>query len=299
MIKSNSKPSLSVVIPSIGESELIDTVKSLQLSTFKPSEIIIVIPKIFLPRFSQLKIKKVKVLETKFAGQVQQRIAGFKMSSGELVLQLDSDITLSKECLSKLVEVIKIEGDNVAVSPSYLSADSHETQHTSKLKKLLGLFINFGEGSIKVSVNSFTWDAWYNNFEWPRKTSEMNYLNGGCLLHLKKNLILDNYYPYKGKAYGEDLLHSFFLRKKGIRLICAPSAKAETLGGHYEFYDLKSFFDFIKRTFTYKYRLTQLSKGNLNRFYLWFFLFFFNYSVVFLKNILRKLTQFRENFANY
>ena len=285
--KSNPKLSLSVVIPSIGEPELINTVKSVQLSAFKPDEIIIVIPRMFLPRFSQLKIKNVKVLETKFAGQVQQRIAGFKMSSGELVLQLDSDITLSKECLRKLVEVITIEGEDAAVAPSYVSADSIDMQHTSKLKKLLGLIINFGEGSIKSSINSFTWDAWYNNFEWPRKTSEMNYLNGGCLLHWKKNLILDNYYPYRGKAYGEDLLHSFFLRKKGIRLLCAPSAKADTLVVPYEFYDLKSFFDFIKKTFTYKYRLAKMSKGNLSRFYLWFLLFSFNHSVVFLKNCLK------------
>lgn len=291
MIKSHYKPSLSVVVPSIGEATLINTIKSLQLSTFKPSEIIIVIPKKFSQRFSQLKIKNVKVLETKFAGQVQQRIAGFKMSSGELVLQLDSDITLSKECLRKLVEVIKIEGHDAAVAPSYLSADSREIQYTSKLKKLLGLFINFGEGSIKVSINSFTWDAWYNNFEWPRKTSEMNYLNGGCLLHWKKNLILDDYYPYKGKAYGEDLLHSYFLRKRGVRLFCVPFAKAATLVNSYEFNSPKLFFDFIKRTFIYKYKLTKITKGKTFRFYLWFFLFFINQLIVFLKNVSKKLIQ--------
>lgn len=292
MIKSNSKLSLSVVIPSIGEPELINTVKSVQLSTFKPDEIIIVIPRIFLPRFIQLKIKNVKVLETKFAGQVQQRIAGFKMSSGKLVLQLDSDITLSKECLRKLVEVITREGQDAAVAPSYVSADSIATKHSSKLKKLLGLIINFGEGSIKSPINSFTWDAWYNNFEWPRKTSEMNYLNGGCLLHWKKNLILDNYYPYKGKAYGEDLLHSFFLRKKGIRLLCAPSAKASTLVSSYDFYDFKPFFNFISNTFFYKYKLARISNGNILRFFLWFFLFFINQLIVFLKNFSSKLIRF-------
>jgi glycosyltransferase involved in cell wall biosynthesis len=289
MTKSNPKPSLSVVIPSIGEPELINTVKSLQLSTFKPTEIIIVIPKIFLPRFSQLKIKNVKVLETKFAGQVQQRIAGFKMSSAELVLQLDSDVTLSRECLRKLVEVIKIEGFDAAVGPGYLIADHRKSQHTSILKKLLGLIINFGEGSIKTSINSFTWDSWYNNYEWPRKTSEMNYLNGGCLLHWKKNLILDNYYPYKDKAYGEDLLHSFFLRKRGIRLLCVPFAKASALVNSYEFNSPKLFFDFIKRTFIYKYKLTKISNGKVFRFYLWFFIFLINQLIVFLRNVSRKL----------
>ena len=35
-------------------------------------------------------------------------------------------------------------------------------------------------------------------------------------MHFKKNLVLKNYFPFKGKAYSEDLFHSIELKKKKL-----------------------------------------------------------------------------------
>ena len=43
---------------------------------------------------------------------------------------------------------------------------------------------------------------------------ETDWLPGGCILHLKNNLVMFDYYPFKGKAFCEDLIHSHFLKKK-------------------------------------------------------------------------------------
>lgn len=284
MKTSESNLTLSVVIPTIGEKELVNTIESLRNSTYKPHEIIVVVPKAFVFRLKELKIANITVLETDFAGQVQQRIAGFKIAKGDLVLQLDSDITLSKNCIEKLVKIIINKGDNVVVAPSYAVDEVSNIQHTGKLKKLLKIFINFGQGSIKSLEDSFTWDAWYHNFEWPKQLSQMNYINGGCLLHWKKNLVLEDYYPYRGKAYGEDLLHSFLLTKKGLRILCEPTAKVSTYIDSYEFSRFKPFFDFIRKTYAYKLRLVKISDGSFFRFHIWFSLFLINQLVIFLRN---------------
>ena len=53
-------------------------------------------------------------------------------------------------------------------------------------------------------------------------TNEINYpcdwLAGGCVLHHSNQVYLDNFYPFEGKAYSEDLFHSFYLKKSGINL---------------------------------------------------------------------------------
>jgi len=48
------------------------------------------------------------------------------------------------------------------------------------------------------------------------------------VLHRKENLILYDYFPNKGKAYCEDLIHSFLLRESGVTLFVATDAKSTT-----------------------------------------------------------------------
>ena len=52
-------------------------------------------------------------------------------------------------------------------------------------------------------------------FEKKKNLHEVEWLPGGCILHSKKNLIKKNYFNFKyKKAYCEDLIHSYFLKKK-------------------------------------------------------------------------------------
>ena len=37
----------------------------------------------------------------------------------------------------------------------------------------------------------------------------------------RENLIFEDYYPFQGKAYFEDVIHSILWKKKGIKLIAA------------------------------------------------------------------------------
>ena len=55
-----------------------------------------------------------------------------------------------------------------------------------------------------------------NNTEW---------LPGCCIMHETKNLILENFYFWDGKAYSEDLYHSFYLKEKGVQMTFDKNSK--------------------------------------------------------------------------
>ena len=55
-----------------------------------------------------------------------------------------------------------------------------------------------------------------------------DWLPGGCVVHFKSDIIFDNYYPFSGKAYCEDLIHSFHLRKKNVELWVSKNASCFT-----------------------------------------------------------------------
>ena len=50
--------------------------------------------------------------------------------------------------------------------------------------------------------------------------SVVEWMPGCCILHETQNLALGDYYQRDGKAYAEDLFHSYILGQKGVRLLC-------------------------------------------------------------------------------
>lgn len=56
---------------------------------------------------------------------------------------------------------------------------------------------------------------------------EVEWLPGGCVLHHRENLILEDFYPFVGKAFAEDLFHARLLRINNVRLVREPNAIAQ------------------------------------------------------------------------
>ena len=56
--------------------------------------------------------------------------------------------------------------------------------------------------------------------------TESEWIPGGCILHRSQNLITQDYFPYSGKAYSEDLMHSLLLRENGVKLYVCNNAIA-------------------------------------------------------------------------
>lgn len=233
---------LSIVIPTLGGVELQDTIESINNSSHQPFEIILSIPKNFkkeeLTFSSQENITVINVAEK---GQVYQRIAGFKVIKTQYVIQMDGDMRLNESTIINLYNLIKKMPDNVAIAPilrdldtdldiftyNNLNFDEYEKYLNPKTisRKFFNYFfhgkVSFSEGAItNVGINipiSSLHD---------RGLIESDWLPGGLVIHDKKNLVTDSYFPFPGKAYSEDLIHSYLLKKNGVDLYVTTEASA-------------------------------------------------------------------------
>jgi glycosyltransferase involved in cell wall biosynthesis len=222
----NITRSVTAVIATLGDECLDVVINSLNFGILPPVEILICIPhgrKIDIKDYSN-----VRIIECSALGQVAQRLEGFKEAKGQWVLQLDDDIFLDKNCLSSLVEYSISSDYNISVGPSYY--DAHTSKYYSHMNPYgernfyseLCLYIANGFNNVEPGIitSSGTCIGLPKNKNW----DNVQWLPGGCVLHKKENLIVDNYYFYSGKAYAEDLYHSVILRENGVVLGRCSSA---------------------------------------------------------------------------
>lgn len=215
--------SISVVIATLGGEFLTATIEQLNRGTVVPEEILICIPEEDAFRVECLSIGNVRIVKTNIRGQVAQRAIGFQKAGETLVLQLDDDILVRETCLQNMAEYITRYAD-VAVGPKMYDIKTHkyhsfmipDTAKQHWFERLLYWVINgtkgYQPGQIsKAGINMGVPDE-------PNDWNDIGWLSGGCILHRKENLILDNYYPFKGKAYSEDLFHSVLLIRNGVRM---------------------------------------------------------------------------------
>jgi glycosyltransferase involved in cell wall biosynthesis len=213
---------LSVVIATLGGIPLKKTIRALQNSSIKPTEILICIPNstelVETIDFSD----NIKIIRTKKKGQVFQRMTGFLAAKGELVLQIDDDVFLEKDTIKRLVNCLDSLGKKAVVAPSIFKEGSNQSVFKRNKNTISSRItdwvmngaIGFKPGIISLSGVGFGLD--FNDKK--QYISESEWLPGGCILHQSQNLITQDYFPFEGKAYSEDLIHSLILRENGVKL---------------------------------------------------------------------------------
>ncbi len=225
------KKEVTVVIPTIGEESLPKVIKALNNGSLIPEKILVCIPKEIqnISKINLDQFSNVEIVAVDGKGQVLQRFIGFSKSKTKYTLQLDSDMIVDKNLILELMKRIENNSD-VAVAPLIIDADTKKHQSFLSLRyskfnsfelKTLYWVANggdgFKQGIISRSAINFGLDDLVDDIfvEW---------IPGGCILHRTDNLILENFYPFHGKAYAEDLFHSLLLSRNGIRLLIANSA---------------------------------------------------------------------------
>jgi glycosyltransferase involved in cell wall biosynthesis len=229
--KEDTDITLTVVIPTLGGEGLVETINALRNGSVIPDKILICIPKGFEKSVNHLAGPGVEIFITKTKGQVSQRALGISASKSEYILQLDDDIHLAPQCLETLLETSIKLGSNVAVSPSFISTVSGKSLYkintTSKLKKLYFWILNgkkgYQPGTLTLAGTCFGID--YELVD--ASEIEVDWLPGGCVLHHRDNVITENYYPFSGKAYAEDLYFSSIARSKGLKLYICTGANCQ------------------------------------------------------------------------
>jgi hypothetical protein len=127
-------------------------------------------------------------------------------------------------------------------------------------------------GSVYLSGNPEGVD-----FEGDHNFIESQWLYGGCVLHRKNDLVLENFFPFKGKAYCEDLIHSAVLRNKGIKLFFMPKANAYFEIDSYTTYGLMVFMRYLLSDFRARKYYNEYVGVRSNRIYFFYLVMVLNY----------------------
>lgn len=275
---------VSVVIPTLGGPSLTETINSLNAGSVLPCEILICIPDGYLIKKTAWP-SNVKVLFCPLKGQVAQRSYGFSHAKSAYVMQLDDDMILSFDCLKNLFSTIIDRNDPVAVAPFLVNKNNQdscaEKQVISLGKRIYYWIANGHRGyqpaQIMLSGFALSPSRYEKKHIGKNAILTVGWLSGGCILHKKNNLVMEDYYPFKGKAYCEDLIHSHLMKKNGVDLLV--NLKAECKTDFFSIFEdsLKNFIQNAKRDFEARRYALKLS-GRLNwRFYLIYFIFVASY----------------------
>ena len=271
-----SNQNISVVIPSIGTRDLTPTIKSLNSSSIKIDEIIVSVPyDIDIELFQNF--SNIIVHYSKLKGQVAQRIEGFKVAKNDIVVQLDDDIILEKNCLEIMRDFIK-KNNKIAVSAHFYDIANRKSIYDNLSTTKYNFLYYIMNGS-KVGFSGIITRSGfetYPNFNCDKSIISSEWIPGGCVMHLKKNLILYNFFPFHGKAYCEDLFHSISLKKNNIKLYYHTNAKA-----FLEIDNIKSnfkmFMGHLRADFKIRQKLVEQNNLSKSRMFLVYLIKLFSY----------------------
>lgn len=256
---------VSVVIPTLGDEKVAQTIRVLNSGSLVPQEIILCVPEGTVLKFPLP--DNTRILFCKKRAQVAQRAMAFAHVKSEFVLQLDDDTYLDKGCLQSLVDASKELGPKCAIAPVILDSDTNESFYkNAAIKSKLHLFLINGKRMYRPGTVTLVGSSFGPVYQIGKTVREnVEWVAGCCVLHRKENLILEDYFVLKGKAYGEDLLASYLYSQKGIKFYIDSSAICRTPGTPENSITFK---ELIKDLKSKDYYLT-LSKRSKLHFYLY------------------------------
>lgn len=222
----------TAIIATLGERDLRPTLNSLFKGSLKPKSVIISLPQKFNVKYPLLYADRLKIVKCPYKSQVMQRHFGFALSKSFTTLQIDDDVVLHHNCLEKLVTTIFNLKCKSAVAPLLLWKGTHGSVYQDQLNRpwwfhwILNKTFEPKPGKISKSGEAYGISVIRPFSETSKSPLEVEWLPGGCVLHKSENLVHRLFYPWSGKAYGEDLFHSHCLIQNGVKLFIEPNAHA-------------------------------------------------------------------------
>ena len=284
---------ISVVIATLGGDVLKNTIALLNQGEAVPSEILICIPEALSANAECIAmISNVHIIKTPCRGQVAQRAFGLRMASCTYVMQFDDDVILPPDTLEALLEALLSKGVGNVVAPFFRIYPSGE-EGTQPAKGFSGFLRNwyaslvcgapFGNERFgKISSSGIGFGVLMTSNT--QRTVESEWLPGGVSLCHKVDLITYDYYPFQGKAFSEDLIHSILWGRQGCRLWTVMTASA-MIDVTIESFDWKS----VAARYRAHAYVAKLSGGNIWRTRLWFaFYCLFNVRNLLVDNLISK-----------
>ena len=266
---------LSVVIATLGGPTLNKTIDKINQSTVVPFEILICIPELESKNI-KVDYPNVKIIPTPVRGQVSQRVYGFKIAKGKYVMQLDDDIYLDKNCIELLIDTVKTTDERIAAAPVMLNVKNNQSiykrkQYNPFIEKIYHYMLNGIKGYVPGSIDKSGTAHGIDPDEHQNQLITTEWLAGGCVMHKKENLVLTDYFPFSGKAFGEDVIHSYHLKQKGVRLVVNTKARCYLEKVPSTDFTLKQWCKNLYGDYKVRKYLFKLNKTYSPRIYLFYF----------------------------
>lgn len=229
------KKQVTVVIPSLGTKNLNQLLKKLATNNLI-KEILLSIPNLKNKKNYSYNSKKIKIINSKFHHQVKQRIICYKKIKSKYTLLLDDDVNFGNNFVKNLLKMKIQKGNNSVIGPIYYDYKNFEKIHkiSSSLYSLIKRFVQtlilgipFSKkrmGKISRAGTCYGVDPDYMDGD----CMSVEWIPGGCMILSTTKLINKNYFNIEGKAYCEDLIQSYLLRKKKLLLYVYKQAKIYT-----------------------------------------------------------------------
>lgn len=271
---------MTVVMATLGGDTLNGTIEQLNRGSVVPAEILVCIPEQEVPHVANLLFPNVRVIFTKCRGQVAQRAIGFQNASHDVVMHLDDDIIVDENCVAYLLQTLIKYGTHVAVAPALLDRSSSKIPRMNDTMLRIFYFLVNGRAGYQMgAVSRAGTEFGYDPSLIKEGVHDVEWVPGGCVIHFRENLIKENFFPYEGKAYCEDLLHSYHLIKKGVRLKMDLRARCSTTPVSSASYGIKEFINTISADYRARKYFVRLSSRSYLRMHLYYLSVVSNYLI--------------------
>lgn len=221
--------------------------------------------------------EKILIINSKLTGQVKQRQYAYKFCKTKFIMQMDDDIEFDTKKINTLLLHFRKLPHKSCLAP-YLNLKHNSFSKISSIARNLFLYSDLFPKPGSIARSAFP--VPYVKLKKSPNTlyEEVNWLPGGILILRKEDIIKEDYFPFKGKAFCEDLIHSFILKEKGIKLYISNKLSFKTPIESYRNLNLFNFSKLIKNDFLIRNYYRNLVKNKFLPFlvaYLYIFACYF------------------------
>ena len=233
-------------------------------------------------------LRNIRIINSKKKGQVHQRQNAYIYCKTKLIMHLDDDVIIDLDSLTNLLKQLDKLPPNSCIAPRMNKNKNYfKPNNLEKIRNYI-LFLNTDPQPGSISITSLPVPHLFKKndcFE----VDEVEWLPGGLIILRKSDIINEDYFKFKGKAYCEDLIHSEILRQKGVRLFLSNKYFCYTPLEIYKDLNIFKFFEFIRKDIRSRNYFRRLHKNPLIPFiFVYVFIivsYFFNKLKIILLNI--------------
>ena len=226
----------------------------------------------FLNKFDN----NILIIRSDKKGQVHQRQYGYKFVKTDYLMNMDDDIFITIKNLRILLNQLQNLPFKSTIVPRLILYKKDNKK--GFLRKFMN-FLIYNEFSPKPgTITKSTFEVAHNfSINKDKAIESVDWIPGGISITRRENIIKNDYFKFEGKAYCEDLIHSYLLKKNGIELFISNKSFYITKLQNYKDLKIQDFMNFINSDLKVRNYYRVQIKNSLMPFLVAYFILIINY----------------------